>query len=332
MIMKKNILKVIFFSSLNICVAQTAVDFIQSEQDRITVPGNTAYDFGTGDFTIEANVGNYSFDSNVFPMILSARGEDEFNGFFVGIIESGNNPEVLFQLDGMNYSSSGANLDDGLCHHIAAKREGSTITVYIDGTNAYLLSSTANQNVTGDANLIIGNDEANNFINGMNGQISEVRLWNVARTQEEIIANYDRELENVSSLTNLVGYWKLNEGNGQEITDSSNLANDGVLGTDTGESSVDPQWELDAVCEMLLSANQYQKSIVEIYMNQQTNTIQVSKASNSQNYTIFSIDGKLINSGKLKNGQLNIDDFNSGLYFLNITDGASQFSFKFIIK
>ncbi len=328
--MKKIVLKIIFLTGLNFTLAQTAVSFVQSEQDRIIIPANIAYDFGTGDFTIEANVGNYSFDSNVFPMILSARGDDEFNGFFIGIIESGSNTEVLFQLDGVNYISSGANIDDSLCHHYAAKRESGTITVYVDGINEYVLSTSANLNVTGNANLVIGNDEANDFVNGMNGQISEVRLWNVARSQEEIIAYSNRELKNVSTLSNLVGYWKLNEGNGQEISDSSNLANNGVFGVDTSVSSIDPQWELAAACEISLSTNQYEISAHEIFMNQQTNTLHIYKALNSQNYNIFSIEGKLTKSGEIINRQINVDALRPGLYFLNITDGPSPLSFKFL--
>jgi len=56
----------------------------------------------------------------------------------------------------------------------------------------------------------------------LNGEISEVRIWNVARTEEQIAANIykvDPESEG------LAAYWKFNEGAGAEVKDRTNNAN-----------------------------------------------------------------------------------------------------------
>jgi len=57
------------------------------------------------------------------------------------------------------------------------------------------------------------------------GQIDEVRIWNVARTQEEIRADINQPIENPELLPNLVGYWNFEDG----TVDLSQYGNDGTL-------------------------------------------------------------------------------------------------------
>ena len=55
------------------------------------------------------------------------------------------------------------------------------------------------------------------------GEISEVRVWNVARTAEEIASNpymVDPHSEG------LIAYWKFNEGTGSKIIDHTGNGND----------------------------------------------------------------------------------------------------------
>jgi hypothetical protein len=59
------------------------------------------------------------------------------------------------------------------------------------------------------------------------GHLDEVRIWNVARTQEEIQVDMHRELG--GNEPGLVGYWKFNEGSGDTAYDSSSNNNDGTL-------------------------------------------------------------------------------------------------------
>jgi hypothetical protein len=59
------------------------------------------------------------------------------------------------------------------------------------------------------------------------GQMDEIRIWNVARTEEEIQANMYRELSGTEP--GLIGYWKFDEGSGDTAYDSSPNNNDGML-------------------------------------------------------------------------------------------------------
>ena len=62
-----------------------------------------------------------------------------------------------------------------------------------------------------------------------NGKIEELRIWNVARTQADIKANlFNKNLSN--SASNLVAYYRFNEGSGTTATNSS-INTSGIDGT-----------------------------------------------------------------------------------------------------
>ena len=59
----------------------------------------------------------------------------------------------------------------------------------------------------------------------LNGEFSECRIWNVAKTQEEIVNNvYEVDPESAG----LVAYWKFDEGEGKIVRDHTGNGNDGV--------------------------------------------------------------------------------------------------------
>ena len=61
------------------------------------------------------------------------------------------------------------------------------------------------------------------------GEISELRIWTVQRTQEQIASN----MYTVDPTTDgLLAYWKFNEGAGNTVKDYSMYGNDGVAETD----------------------------------------------------------------------------------------------------
>lgn len=79
---------------------------------------------------------------------------------------------------------------------------------------------------------------ANNYTDG---SIDELRIWDVARRQEEIWGAMYRRLR--GDEPGLVGYWRVDEGDGQTIRDASPFGNDGFLGSDpTNPDSADPAW------------------------------------------------------------------------------------------
>jgi len=58
-------------------------------------------------------------------------------------------------------------------------------------------------------------------------KFDEVRIWNYARTREEILGSMDTEL--TGGEEGLIGYWKFNEGEGATVNDSSPNQNHGTI-------------------------------------------------------------------------------------------------------
>jgi hypothetical protein len=114
---------------------------------------------------------------------------------------------------------------DGTWAHVAGTYDGSVMKLYVNGVQE-------GGNVPGPAsfasntsNLVIGTDAGAIATKSFNGGIDEVRVWNVARTAQEILDNYKKE---ISSGTGLVGRWGMNEGTG---TATANSIAGGLNGT-----------------------------------------------------------------------------------------------------
>jgi len=91
--------------------------------------------------------------------------------------------------------------------------------------------------ITGEP-IRIGTDGLRNRC--FTGVIDELRIWNVARSQEEISANKGRKLKGDEK--GLIGYWDFDEGKGQVIHDLSKNGNKGRLGHLPVEDKQDPKW------------------------------------------------------------------------------------------
>ncbi|HKQ49065.1 MAG TPA: LamG-like jellyroll fold domain-containing protein [Phycisphaerae bacterium] len=116
---------------------------------------------------------------------------------------------------------------------------GNSAELYVNGV---LKSSTpaAGPLLYSVGDLGIGNSTLP--IEGFDGLIDEVRIWSVARSQADIVANMNLKLR--GDETGLVGYWSFDEGTGQTANDASTYGNDGTLGNDAnpGGDALDPLW------------------------------------------------------------------------------------------
>jgi hypothetical protein len=119
-------------------------------------------------------------------------------------------------------------------NHIAFVRNGTSTTgsctFYVNGNEVDLQAETAftfNDN-TSDKTIGVGTNLASFF----NGKLDEVRVWNVARTQEQIQQNLFGELAGTE--TGLIAYYPMTTGSGTSVTDNSVNSNTGTfVGTPT---------------------------------------------------------------------------------------------------
>ena len=103
-------------------------------------------------------------------------------------------------------------VNDGQWHHLAVTYDPSsnpTTKLYIDGALETSGNLTVPVNTTANSTLYIGRRQDN--VKYFDGDIDEVRIWNVARSQTEIQNNMMNEF--CTAPANLVAYYNFNHGN-----------------------------------------------------------------------------------------------------------------------
>ena len=122
-------------------------------------------------------------------------------------------------------------------YHLAYTYDGSTLTMYADGDLEFKIKfSGAIGNPPQDT--FIGNDNLGIF--PLHAVVDEVRLWSVARSQEQVRATMNTRLS--GDEPGLLAYWPFDEGQGQVVGDASGNGNDGQLGNSTAVDTSDPRW------------------------------------------------------------------------------------------
>ncbi|MCF8239195.1 MAG: LamG domain-containing protein [Saprospiraceae bacterium] len=167
---------------------------------------------GTGDFTVEAWF--LANPASGFQQLFTLSGGAPFSLFSLGLIPGGQ-----LALYWQNTPGSGgtplpvliptnpANLE-GACHHIAISRQGSSVSIYLNGILLTTLTTTIgpysfDQFQVGATNASIPGSQS------WDGQVDEIRLWSTARTALEIDGTKDCVL---SPLSGLEVYWTLDQG------------------------------------------------------------------------------------------------------------------------
>jgi hypothetical protein len=192
--------------------------------DYVELPNETTFDF-TNQMTIE-----FWMNSSIMPEqwdAIVAKGDYSWR--------------VALASDGtIAFTGTGAFTDffsttvvtDGNWHHVAVTYDGINAIIYIDGVVENSSEATADIN-NSNYNVAIGeNLEATGRY--YSGNLEDVRIWNVARTEAQINASKNCELQ--GSETGLVAYYKFNQGlDAQDnsgvltLTDATANANNGTL-------------------------------------------------------------------------------------------------------
>ena len=114
-------------------------------------------------------------------------------------------------------------------HHVAVTYDGSAWRTYIDGALDGSDPDAGTPRFDSIAHAAIAtslDDAAVEVPEGFfQGQMDEVRIWNVARTPAQIAAAYQLE---IPSATGLLGRYSMNEGLGTAVGDSSGTAQNGT--------------------------------------------------------------------------------------------------------
>ncbi|MDO9041627.1 MAG: LamG-like jellyroll fold domain-containing protein [Desulfocapsaceae bacterium] len=105
--------------------------------------------------------------------------------------------------------------------HVAGVYDGATMKIYINGNLENTVAQTGDLKES-DLAMYIGKAPWTNY-NNFNGQMDELRVWNVARTQAQIQYAMNRSL--VGNETGLVAYWPFNDAAGSPTADDASQYN-----------------------------------------------------------------------------------------------------------
>ena len=117
---------------------------------------------------------------------------------------------IRLEVQGSGVSGS-IPVNDGNWHHVAAvynPAAGNPVSLYVDGVLDIAGSLTVSVNTVSNVNMRIG--QRVDGINHFTGSIDEVRVWNTAKTQSQLIASMNAELCNLTP--DLQAYYTFNQG------------------------------------------------------------------------------------------------------------------------
>ncbi|MDD5065450.1 MAG: hypothetical protein PHF84_00240 [bacterium] len=133
--------------------------------------------------------------------------------FFTG------NPDTMIQ--------SVSSVTSGQWTHVAATRVKATgvMKVFVNGVEESRASNMNKNSLTAPVYIDIGGNLLD--LRTFDGLMDEVRIWNTARTKDEIMSNMSNQLTGTE--TGLVGYYCFNEGSGTSALDKSSSGNHGYI-------------------------------------------------------------------------------------------------------
>ena len=132
-------------------------------------------------------------------------------------------------------SNPATSLQNNVWNHLAGTYDGSMVKMYKNGVIVDSLARSGDVDYDNVAytELLIGKFKDIQVSGGFeyfDGQVSEVRLWNIVRSQEDISGFRSWTLN--GNEAGLVGYWKMAEGSGTVLADETvNNSNGTCLAT-----------------------------------------------------------------------------------------------------
>lgn len=212
----------------------TAPTFSSIELDDPTYAEFSNIDFGSSsmsDFTIDLRVKSSGWSGD--PAIFSNK--NWASGANKGIVIAANGSGWKFNIgDGSSrIDLNGGNINDGEWHHIAVTYSANgSKNVYQDGSLISSTTASISTSTISGLSLAMGQDGTTNYGFGFPGSVAEVRVWSDALSASAIsdlsCSVVDQSHSNYSDL---VHYWKLDEGSGSVIADTKGNNDGTIIGT-----------------------------------------------------------------------------------------------------
>ena len=208
----------ILFNLIGIGFSQDYSIKFDGQNDYVLIPDNSLFDL-TQDYTLEAWIFPESF--SWLAGIISKYHTNAANGYILRLTNQ--SPHTGLGFDELITSTN--LLSANQWYHIAAVKEGPIRKIYINGVEYPLSGSALNVN-TNNNPIRIGSDYGGRYFDG---RIDEVKIWDSARTQEEISSTMYTPPS--SDEQGLIAYYNFNSGSGNTLYDqTSNSLNGSIMG------------------------------------------------------------------------------------------------------
>ncbi len=213
---------------------------LDGDGDYVNVSHDNALNFGTGAFTIEAWGRAVSDTTN---NVLVSKIEDENQGSEGGwslrFLGDPTRAQFHIQVNGTTKAvAEVTGLTEGQYYHLAGVREADgTIRLYVDGVERATSTDLGAVSVdNAGRDMRIGSDQRSSGVEYTPGNVDEVRIWNDARTADEISLNYQKQL--AGNENSLVAYYRFDENQGTTVTNHATASGATLNGTLVGDAKV----------------------------------------------------------------------------------------------
>jgi len=197
--------------------------------DYVTVITGNNFPMGNSSYTLEAWIKpNNHTAAGIIGWGDPATGNITTLQGTANLLKLGANSTIINSWSNGELMVTSANLADGKWHHIAATYDGTNRKIYVDGAVAGQ-DNPGDNNVTNKANITIGRTDNNDYFNG---NMDEVRVWNIARTESQIRSSMYAELGGTE--TGLAAYYNFNQGVADSINTGIKFITDKTEGLNSG--------------------------------------------------------------------------------------------------
>lgn len=197
--------------------------------DFVDIPDIAAYNVGSN-LTVEAWVNMPDATPASNKTVVSKTDDPVYSDLEFNLnVETDGRVRFWISNNGINnaliVAYSATKLSDNQWHHVVGRYDGANLSVFLDGVKGTDVARTGNV-YNGVASLRIGKTVGSGGSWLFPGKIDEVRIWNTARTADEIQSNMCNALQ--GNETGLIGYWNMNEGTGNTVGDLTSNNNSGT--------------------------------------------------------------------------------------------------------
>ncbi|WP_159038593.1 LamG-like jellyroll fold domain-containing protein [Brumimicrobium mesophilum] len=294
-------------------------------------------------FTIEFWV-NFSAqdntDYNCFYGVNPGDYTNRFNFRFAGPQDNISDAAVVFiedQNGNQNWIIGNTTIGNNRCHHLAFTFQNSACSLYVDGQ----LDATGTHNFAFKPEDLhsLGQefDPATNPVSQLyNGEMDDFRIWNYAKTQNQIINGKNMELAGTEQ--GLLVYFDFNQGNpngnNTNISTLVNKANASQSGSFNSFSlNGNSSNFVSGECNNLHVGIEKEEDLksLNIGPNPTTGKINISNPETISAITVRDNLGKIVLNAKV-NSLIDISHLSQGIYFFEITGKKGEFKNIKVLK